>query len=64
MKGDQLLIEGLLRSGIRQCACSCPSCVLLFPWFSLILDRRGRGKVGSACEEFEDNEGGILGYCF
>jgi len=31
--------------------------------FSLVLDPRGRleGKVGSACEEFEDNEGGILG---
>jgi len=26
---------------------------------------RGLGrKVGSACEEFEDSEGGILGYCF
>ena len=34
--------------------------------FSLVLDTRGRlgglkRKVGSACEEFEDNEGGILG---
>ena len=31
--------------------------------FSLVLEPRGRlgGKVGSACEEFEDNEGGILG---
>ena len=33
------------------------------PGFSLALDLRGRlgGKVGSACEELEDNEGGILG---
>jgi len=35
------------------------------PGFSLVLDSRGilghrRGKVESACEEFEDNEGGIL----
>jgi len=34
--------------------------------FFLVLDTRGRlrdlgGKVGSACEEFEDNEGGIMG---
>jgi len=34
--------------------------------FYLILDHRGRlgglgAKVGSACEEFEDNEDGILG---
>ena len=31
--------------------------------FSLVLDARGRlgEKVGSLCEEFEDNEGGILG---
>jgi len=34
--------------------------------FSIVLDARGRvgglgGKVGSACEELEDNEGGILG---
>jgi len=33
---------------------------------SLVLDPRGRlrdlgGNVGSACEEFEDNEGGIMG---
>jgi len=33
--------------------------------FSLALDPRGRlgglgEKAGSACEEFEDNEGGIL----
>jgi len=29
----------------------------------LVLDPRGRlrGKAGSACEEFEDNEGSILG---
>ena len=36
------------------------------PRFSLVLDSRGRlrglgVKVGSACEEFEDSEGGILG---
>jgi len=33
------------------------------PRFYLLLDPKGRmrGKVGSACEEFEDNEGGILG---
>jgi len=36
------------------------------PELSLILDPRGRlgglgGKVGSACEEFEDNEDGMLG---
>ena len=40
-----------------------------FPGFSLVLDPRGRlggleGKVGSACEEFHDSEGGIFGYCF
>jgi len=31
--------------------------------FFLVLDFRGRlgGKVGSACEEFEDSEGDILG---
>ena len=34
--------------------------------FCLVLDRTGRmgglgGKVGSACEEFEDTESGILG---
>jgi len=33
------------------------------PWFSLVLDPRGRlgglgGKVVSVSEEFEDNEGG------
>ena len=38
----------------------------VFAGFSLVLDRRGRlgglgGKFGSACEEFEDSEGGILG---
>jgi len=29
-------------------------------------DPKGRlgGKLGSACEEFKDNEGGILGRCF
>jgi len=37
-----------------------------FPGFSLVLDRRGRlgglgGKFGSACEEFEDSAGGVLG---
>ena len=37
-----------------------------FSWFCLVLEPRGivgglEGKVGSACEEFEDNEGGILG---
>jgi len=36
------------------------------PEFSVVLDPTGRlkgagGKVGSACEEFEDNEGVILG---
>jgi len=36
------------------------------PEFFLVLDHRGRmrglgGKAGSACEEFEDNEGGIVG---
>ena len=36
-----------------------------FPEFSLVLDARGRlkglgGKVGTAYEEFKDNEGGIL----
>ena len=32
-----------------------------FPRFSLVLDHRGRlgGKIRSACEEYEDNEGGI-----
>jgi len=36
---------------------------MFFPRFSLVLDPNGRlgGKVGSTCEEFEDNEGGILG---
>jgi len=39
------------------------------PGFSLVLDPRGRlgglgGKVGSACEEFEDNEDGVFDYCF
>ena len=29
--------------------------------FSLVSDHRGRLKVGSACREFEDNEGGIFG---
>jgi len=35
-----------------------------FPRFSLVSDPTGRlgGKVGSACEEFEDSEGGILDY--
>jgi len=37
-----------------------------FPGFSLVLDPGGRlgglgGKFGSACEEFEDSEGGVLG---
>jgi len=41
----------------------------VFPRFSLVLDPRGRlgglgAKIGSACEEFEDNEGGILVSCF
>jgi len=32
--------------------------------FSLVLDPRGLGGMaGSACEEFEDNEDGILGQC-
>jgi len=36
-----------------------------FHHFSLVLDPTGRlagreGKVGNACEEFEDNEGGML----
>jgi len=45
--------------------CSCPRVLHVssscFPGFSLVLDPRGRlgGKVGSACEEFEDNGGGI-----
>jgi len=35
------------------------------PGFSLVLDLRGRlgglgGKVGSACEQFEENDGGIF----
>jgi len=31
--------------------------------FAFVLDSRGRlgGKVGGACEEYEDNEGGIFG---
>jgi len=31
--------------------------------FSLVLDPRARlgGKVGNACEEFEDSEGGLFG---
>jgi len=38
----------------------------VFYWVSLVLDPRGRlggfgGEVGSAREEFEDNDGGILG---
>jgi len=38
----------------------------VFPRFFLVLNPRGRlgglgGKVGSACEEFKDYEGGILG---
>ena len=37
-----------------------------FPGFCLVVDPSGRlgslgVKVGSVCEEFEDNEGGILG---
>ena len=40
----------------------------VFPGFSLILDPTGRlgWKVGSvsACEESEDNVGGISGQCF
>jgi len=33
------------------------------PDLFLVLDHRSRlgGKVGSVCEEFEDNEGGTLG---
>ena len=33
------------------------------PRFSLVLDPSGQlgGKDGSACEEFEDSEAGILG---
>jgi len=33
----------------------------VYPGLSLALNPRGRlgGKDGSACEEFEDNEGGI-----
>jgi len=36
------------------------------PGFCLVLDHRGRvgglgGKVRSACQEFEDNDDGILG---
>jgi len=50
---------------------SCP-CVFhiyfsCFAKFSSVLDPGGRlaglvGNVGSACEVFEDNEGGILGW--
>ena len=41
----------------------------VFPRFSLILDPKDiigvlGGKAGSACEEFENSEGGILGQCF
>ena len=41
-------------------------CFSCFARFSLLLDPRGRlggveGKVGSACEEIEDNEGGVIG---
>jgi len=37
----------------------------VFPGFSLLLDTRGvvgglGGRVRSACEEFEDNEGGVF----
>ena len=46
---------------------SCPRVLQVsfscFPGFSLVLDSKARlgGKVGSACEEFEDSEGGLLG---
>jgi len=43
--------------------------VLVSPRFCIVLDDRGRlrglgGQVGSACEEFEDIDSGILGQCF
>jgi len=38
---------------------------MVSPGFSLVLGARGRigdlGGLGSTCEEFEDNEGGVLG---
>ena len=49
---------------------SCPELFVFLsaisPRFSLVLDPRRRlggpgRKVGSACEKFEDNEGGVLG---
>ena len=46
-------------------SCSQVLCVSFncFSGFCLVLDPRGRlgGKAGSACEEIENNEGGILG---
>ena len=43
--------------------------MLVSPRFCVVLDDRGRlrglgGKVGSAGEEFEDIDSGILGQCF
>ena len=45
----------------RQCSGFFPA---VYTGFFLVLDLRGRvlgGKVGGACWEFEDSEGGILG---
>jgi len=41
----------------------------VYPGFFPVLDPKGKlvglgGKAGNACEEFEDNEGGVLGQCF
>ena len=73
MRRDQQLTKDLIKSRIKRVQKKCRFLSLdssyffqLSLGFSLVLDIGCRlvdlgGKVGSACEEFEDNKSGILG---
>jgi len=71
VRGDQRLNKGLIKSSIQ--ANTKDVWVIVLGLFIIsavapgsLQDPRGRlralgGKVGSACEEYNENEGGILG---
>jgi len=65
---EQVCLQCLLEGALRQVSVGSYPWVLhvSFSCFSQVLlniSPRGRleGKAGSVCEEFDDNEGGILG---
>jgi len=75
VRGNQRLTNGLIKHRIRRLYRKCEFLSSDFSCFfqqfcslrfRLVLDPRGTlgEKVGSACEEFEDNEGGIMGSMF